>query len=138
MAEFFSFLQTLVICGTVFFITTLVLLALPQSRLRSVGLEISRYALAAGLLLLIPSPVDPVPDVIPVIGWLDDIGYLVGAGYAISSALGERKKRALFEDCEREELRARTAKLKQLNDASANHAPTTEEHREERREEVLS
>jgi uncharacterized membrane protein YkvA (DUF1232 family) len=138
MAEFFSFLQTFVICGTVFFITTLVLLALPQSRLRSVGLEISRYALAAGLLLLIPSPIDPVPDVVPVIGWLDDIGYLVGACYAISSALGERKNRALFEECEREELRARTATLKQLNDASGNGSPAVEETREASRKEVVA
>ncbi len=107
MSDFFSFLKVFMICGTVFFLAMLVLLALPQSRLRSVGLEIGKWALCAGLLLLLPSPVDVLPDVVPVLGWADDIGYVLGAIAAARGALGERKKRALLEEIEMDELRVR-------------------------------
>lgn len=130
MAEFCSFLRTFMICGTVFFITTLVLLSLPQSRLRSVGLEISRYALAAGLFLMVPSPVDGIPDIAPIVGWLDDVGYIVGGWYAISSGLGERKKRALFEEYEMEQLRASTLELRHRNHPSDNGAAPAKQHSE--------
>lgn len=106
MGEFFSFLKVFVLCGTVFFITTTVLLALPQSKLRSVGLEMSKWALAFGLLLLVPSPVDVLPDVVPGVGWLDDLGYMVAAGFAAKSALGERRRRTILEEMEFEETLA--------------------------------
>lgn len=107
MAEFFSFLKVFMYCGTVFFVVMLVLLALPQSRLRCVGLELAKYATACGLVLLIGSPLDVLPDVIPGLGWCDDIGYLVGAIYAVKSGLGERKKRLLYEEIELKELQER-------------------------------
>ncbi|MBX3395549.1 MAG: DUF1232 domain-containing protein [Phycisphaerae bacterium] len=97
----------LVGCGALLFIVTLVLLALPQSRLRCVGLEITKWAMAIGLVLLCPSPIDVVPDVVPGIGWLDDVGYLVGAWYTARSALDERKKRKLYEEVEFNDLRQR-------------------------------
>ena len=100
MAEFFSFLKLFMICGTVFFLVMLVLLSLPQSRLRCVGLEMAKWALACGLVLLVPSPVDVVPDVVPVVGWADDLAYIVGAIAAVSGALNERKKRAYLESVE--------------------------------------
>ena len=100
MAEFFSFLKLFITCGTVFFVVMLVLLSLPQSRLRCVGMEMAKWALACGLVLMIPSPVDVIPDVVPVIGWADDLGYIVGAIAAISGAVGERKKRAYLESVE--------------------------------------
>jgi len=103
MGEFFSFLKVFVMCGTLFFIATLVLLALPRSKLRSVGLEMSKWALALGLLILVPSPVDVIPDVVPGVGWLDDVGYLVAAGAAAKSAWGERKRRSMLEEMEFEE-----------------------------------
>ena len=31
--------------------------------------------------LLLFSPIDPVPDVIPVVGWTDDLLYIVGIIY---------------------------------------------------------
>lgn len=104
MGEFFGFLKVFVVCGTIFFITTLVLMALPQSKLRSVGMEMTKWALACGLFLLIPSPVDVVPDVVPVVGWLDDCGYALGAIGAIKSALGDRKRRVCLEQMEWEQL----------------------------------
>lgn len=106
MAEFFGFLKMFVMCSTAFFIATAVLLALPQSKLRSVGLEMSKWALALGLLVLVPSPVDVLPDVVPGIGWLDDIGYIVASIGAAKSALGERKRRTLLEEAEFEQTLA--------------------------------
>lgn len=103
MSEFFSFLKVFAICGTVFFVATAVLLSLPQSKLRSVGMEMSKWALVCGLLLMVPSPVDVLPDVVPGIGWLDDIGYILGAIGAAKGAMNERKRRATWEEAELEQ-----------------------------------
>ena len=100
MADFFSFLKIFVLCGTFFFVAMLVLLAMPQSRLRSVGMEMSKWAFVVGLLLMVPSPIDVLPDVIPGVGWLDDIGYILGAIVAAGSALKERERRQAFEEVE--------------------------------------
>jgi uncharacterized membrane protein YkvA (DUF1232 family) len=37
-------------------------------------------------LLYVLSPIDFLPDVIPVVGWLDDIGVLGYLGYSLMSA----------------------------------------------------
>jgi len=100
MADFFSFLKIFVLCGTFFFVAMLVLLAMPQSRLRSVGMEMSKWAFVVGLLLMVPSPIDVLPDVVPGVGWLDDIGYILGAIVAAGSALKERERRQAFEEVE--------------------------------------
>lgn len=107
MSEFFGFMRMLVGCGALLFIVTLVLLALPPSRLRCVGLEMTKWAMSIGLVLLCPSPIDVIPDVIVPVGWLDDVGYLVGAWYSAKSAMDERKKRRLYEEVELNELRHR-------------------------------
>ena len=109
MGEFFGFLKVAMGCGTLFFVVMLVLLALPQSRLRCVGLEMAKWFLAGMLLLLMPSPVDVIPDVVPVVGWLDDIGYLLGAIAAVRSALSEREKRKLYDEIELSELQTRSS-----------------------------
>ncbi|MCB9386188.1 MAG: DUF1232 domain-containing protein [Bryobacterales bacterium] len=46
--------------------------------------------IAAGLFLLTISPIDLIPDVVPVLGWMDDIGYIVGAIAAIRAAHGKQ------------------------------------------------
>lgn len=94
MAEFVSLLKTVVICGTLFFGMFVVLLSLPKSPMRSVCLEMAKYVIAGGLVLLTASPADLLPDVIPVIGWADDLGYIIGALAAVRSGLHERKIRA--------------------------------------------
>jgi uncharacterized membrane protein YkvA (DUF1232 family) len=106
MVEFFNFLKVFMVCGTVFFIVMLVLLALPQSKLRLVGLEMGKWVLCAALVVMVPSPIDALPDAIPVLGWLDDIAYIVGAIAAARGALGERRKRAMLEEIEMNALRA--------------------------------
>lgn len=106
----FSFLKVFVLCGSLLFIAMLVLLSLPQSRLRCVGLELSKWVLCAGLALLTVSPIDALPDAIPVVGWLDDIGYIVAAVAAARSAMGDRKKRKLYEDIELQNLQDQAKK----------------------------
>ncbi|MBK9119735.1 MAG: DUF1232 domain-containing protein [Phycisphaerales bacterium] len=105
MAEFFSFLKLFVGCSTLLFLAMLILLALPQSKLRAVGLELTKYATAAGLVLMCVSPLDVVPDVVPVLGFADDIAYIIGAIAAVRSGLGEREKRKLYDEIELQELR---------------------------------
>lgn len=39
------------------------------------------WAIAIILLIALFSPIDPIPDVIPVAGWLDDVGYIGGLLY---------------------------------------------------------
>lgn len=100
MSEFFSFLKVFIGCSTVLFMVMLVLLALPQSRLRCVGLEMTKWLLAAGMAVLVASPADLIPF-LPV----DDIGYVIAGICAAKSALGERQKRLLYEEVELAELR---------------------------------
>jgi hypothetical protein len=69
----------------------MILLALPQSRLRYYvlrGLGIAFFTMTGLLALYILSPLDALPDVIPVLGQIDDGGALIGAIIAgLSGAL---------------------------------------------------
>lgn len=103
MSEFFGFLKLFMICSTVFFVATAVLLALPQSRLRSVGLEMTKWALVFGLIVLTISPADIIPDVLPGLGFADDLGYIIAAICTAKSALQERKRRKALEDIDFEQ-----------------------------------
>jgi Protein of unknown function (DUF1232) len=60
----------------------MILLALPQSRLRYYvlrGLGIVFFTITGLLALYIISPLDALPDVIPLLGQIDDGGALIGA-----------------------------------------------------------
>jgi hypothetical protein len=69
----------------------MILLALPQSRLRYYvlrGLGIVFFTITGLIALYIISPIDAVPDVIPLLGQIDDGGALIGAIVAgLSGAL---------------------------------------------------
>ena len=93
MSEFIGLVKVLAGCGTVLFIAMLVLLSLPQCRLRSVGVELMKWLTAAGLVFLTVSPIDVIPDVVPLLGWGDDLGYLLGAFTTARSAMSERRRR---------------------------------------------
>ena len=60
----------------------MILLALPQSRLRYYvlrGLGIVFFTITGLIALYIVSPLDALPDVIPLLGQIDDGGALMGA-----------------------------------------------------------
>ncbi|QOJ13981.1 MAG: hypothetical protein HRU75_04715 [Planctomycetia bacterium] len=102
MAEFFSFLKVFVGCSTLLFLAMLILLALPASRLRTVGLELTKYAMVFGLVVLLCSPLDLLPG-LPI----DDLFYVIGAILTGRSALKDRESRHLFDEIEMAELRQR-------------------------------
>ncbi|MBK9118167.1 MAG: hypothetical protein IPM18_00985 [Phycisphaerales bacterium] len=102
MIEFIGLLKLVVGCSSLLFLATLVLLALPQSRLRATGLEMVKWALVAGLVLLIFSPLDLLPG-LPI----DDVFYLIGVILAGKSAFSSRDTRLLYTQAEQAELRSR-------------------------------
>jgi len=46
-------------------------------------------------VLLLLSPLDPVPDVIPVVGWTDDLLYIVGIIYQVLQIAKSREADAI-------------------------------------------
>jgi uncharacterized membrane protein YkvA (DUF1232 family) len=80
MSEFFSFLKISVLGFCTVLIAFLVLLAWPDSRLRGVFMQVAGWlinGIAALCLIYVISPLDIVPDAIPVAGQIDDLGALV-------------------------------------------------------------
>lgn len=123
MAEFFSMLQTVFVCGALVFMTMLVLMALPQCRLRYVGLEMVKYGIVGGLTLLIILPTDLLPGV-PI----DDVFYLIGAIAAGNSASKDRARRRLLEEVEMAELaRRREMASGQRTEAEAGTSESNQE-----------
>ena len=78
----------------------LVLFAMPKSQLRSLALQCMKYAFGALMFLLVPSPIDIVPDVLVGVGWLDDLGYIAAGVAAIKSGNKDGRQRAFDQACE--------------------------------------
>ena len=74
---FFSFLTVIAIGGFALIALVLVLLAIPQTRFKSTLTECLAWLGFVGASGLVVSPLDLIPDVIPVIGWADDAGYVL-------------------------------------------------------------
>jgi uncharacterized membrane protein YkvA (DUF1232 family) len=72
MDNFWEFARLLVIVGAVLLGLVLILLALPGSRIRKV-LSTVFFAIAGLLGVYIVSPLDLIPDLIPVLGQVDDV-----------------------------------------------------------------
>ena len=69
--EFWDVAKIVAILGAVFIVLVLILLAIPGSRLRKVFSAI--YFLVAALLgVYVVSPIDLIPDIIPLLGLSDD------------------------------------------------------------------
>jgi hypothetical protein len=71
----FSFLKVATIGIFALIALVLVLLAIPQTRFKSTLSELLAWFGFLGASGLIASPMDLIPDVLPVLGWFDDIGY---------------------------------------------------------------
>ena len=86
-----SVLNTIFVCGTIVTVAFFVLLAMPKSKLRAFLLQICNYMIAAGLALLVISPIDVIPDPFFPIGFVDDFGCIIAAISAIKSARRHRQ-----------------------------------------------
>ena len=95
--NFWDFASTTVILLFALAALFIVLLALPQSRLRQVLFRLISWVNGLLMVLLgisVVSPIDAIPDVIPVIGQADDVLAIVGAiGAGIVSAIAARAAR---------------------------------------------
>jgi uncharacterized membrane protein YkvA (DUF1232 family) len=85
----------IVICATLLFALFIVLLAMPNSRLRSAVLEILGWTVSAGSTVLLISPIDLIP-LFPVIGQIDDVGYIITAIGGALLAYRQRQQRDLL------------------------------------------
>jgi uncharacterized membrane protein YkvA (DUF1232 family) len=72
---FFSFLKVATIGIFALLALVLVLLAIPQTRFKSTLTELLAWFGFLGASGLVVSPVDLIPDILPVVGWADDVGY---------------------------------------------------------------
>jgi uncharacterized membrane protein YkvA (DUF1232 family) len=84
MEHFWEFAKLVLIVGAVLFGLLLILLAIPGSRLRKV-LATVFFSIAGLLGVYVISPLDFIPDIIPVLGQMDD---LLASVLAIISAIG--------------------------------------------------
>ena len=90
---FFSFLKVVIIGIFALIALVLVLLAIPQTRFKSTLTELLAWCGFLGASGLVVSPVDLIPDVLPVIGWSDDLGYALLAVVCGSIGWNLRRKR---------------------------------------------
>jgi hypothetical protein len=88
-----SIINNIVICGSVLILAFLILLALPKSMLRCVLLEVLGWLGTVLACVYVVSPIDVIPDFIPVLGWIDDGGVLVGGIASAITAICARSDR---------------------------------------------
>ena len=86
-------LRMFVVMGFSTLITFLVLLALPQCRLREFMMPFVKIALVAACGAYVLSPVDVMPElVMGPFGMVDDLGVAVGGFLTLKSAIGDFKR----------------------------------------------
>jgi uncharacterized membrane protein YkvA (DUF1232 family) len=79
-------IKLLAIIGGVIVVVLMILLAMPASKLRDFLLPIVAWSFSLLCGFLVISPIDFLPDFIPVVGWVDDVGLAVtGIGSAVAA-----------------------------------------------------
>jgi hypothetical protein len=93
MEGFWRFLTIVVVVAGILWLGFLILLSLPKSRLRSFLLEILGWGTTAATAVYAASPIDLIPDFIPGLGLLDDVGATPVGLLALVTALYQRHQR---------------------------------------------
>jgi uncharacterized membrane protein YkvA (DUF1232 family) len=88
----FETIRTLILCGTLLVVAFLVLVSLPQSKLRDLLMPFIGWGVAALSVAYVIMPLDVLPDFIPVVGWFDDLGAIALAIGSASAAMTAAKK----------------------------------------------
>ena len=89
----FDVIKTLIIAVAVVFVVFLILMAIPKSKLRDIVLEYLGWGTATVSGISVISPIDVIPDFIPIAGQLDDIGMIIFGLISGITAYRLRKKR---------------------------------------------
>ena len=97
MDQFWKLMSVGIIVLGAVVITLLILLSLPKSRLRSYLLEIFGWGATAMSAVSIVSPIDAIPDFIPVLGQIDDLGALLIGICSLILAIKQRQQRARWQ-----------------------------------------
>jgi uncharacterized membrane protein YkvA (DUF1232 family) len=94
---FFSTIRFFFGCGTLLFVSLIVLAHLPKSPLRSSLVQICGWATALLCGAWVVSPIDPIPDVLFPVGFIDDIMAAIVGFKAAKAAWKAGKEKAAFE-----------------------------------------
>jgi uncharacterized membrane protein YkvA (DUF1232 family) len=92
--EFWDIVKIVAILAAVFIVIVLILLAIPGSRLRKAFSAI--YFLVAALLgVYVVSPIDLIPDIIPLLGQSDDaVASVIAVANVIAGIILYRRRRS--------------------------------------------
>lgn len=98
MGDFFELLKVIFIGVFALVALFLVLMALPKSKLRDLVVEYFGWGAVGVSAVSVVSPIDLIPDFIPIAGQADDIGMIIFGIISGIAAYRLRKKRKELEE----------------------------------------